>query len=149
MCIRDRERGLKVQVVYMTNHNDTQSRPHELLNGLWVVGIRHYPVISDFPDLAGSLGQKGEDVETVLKRALILYDEEEVTRFHAVSYTHLDVYKRQGIFCRPIANANEIPLDIIPPPKLTPTAIPSGKLCRVIAIIKSHIFLSLAASGPS
>ncbi|HOA32517.1 MAG: PIG-L family deacetylase [Clostridia bacterium] len=76
------ERGLKVQVVYMTNHNDTQSRPHELLNGLWVVGIRHYPVISDFPDLAGSLGQKGEDVETVLKRALILYDEEEVTRFH-------------------------------------------------------------------
>lgn len=76
------ERGLKVQVVYMTNHNDTQSRPHELLNGLWVVGIRHYPVISDFPDLAGSLGQKGEDVETVLKRALTLYNEEEVTKFH-------------------------------------------------------------------
>ncbi len=75
------ERGLKVQVVYMTNHNDTQLRPHELLNGLWAVGIRHYPVISDFPDLAGSLGQKGEDVETILNRALTLYDEEEVTRY--------------------------------------------------------------------
>lgn len=41
----------KVQVVYMVNHNDSESRPHELLNGLWAVGVRHYPVISAAPDL--------------------------------------------------------------------------------------------------
>lgn len=45
------ERGLDVQVVYLVNHFDTHNRPHEQLNGLWEVGVRHYPVISDFPDL--------------------------------------------------------------------------------------------------
>lgn len=75
------ERELKVQVIYMTNHNDTQSRPHELLNGLWAVGVRSYPIVSDFPDLAASLGKSGEDVETILTRALTLYDEDKVTEF--------------------------------------------------------------------
>ncbi len=45
------ERDLAVQVVYLVNHNDTHNRPHELLDGLWTVGVRHYPVISHFPDL--------------------------------------------------------------------------------------------------
>lgn len=40
-----------VQVVYMVNHNNTESRPHELLDGLWAVGVRHYPVIGAAPDL--------------------------------------------------------------------------------------------------
>ena len=43
--------GIKAQVVYMTNHNDNPVRNTELLNGLWAVGITHYPVISRFPDL--------------------------------------------------------------------------------------------------
>ena len=50
------ERGLNVQVVYLVNHflNTTGSarlRPHEQLDGLWTVGVRNYPVMSDFPDL--------------------------------------------------------------------------------------------------
>ena len=45
------EMGLDVQVVYLVNHNDTHERPHEQLNGLWTVGVRSYPVISEFPDL--------------------------------------------------------------------------------------------------
>ena len=45
------ERGLNVQVVYFTNHYDVHNRPHEQLNGLWTVGVKHYPVISEFPDL--------------------------------------------------------------------------------------------------
>lgn len=44
------ELGLNVQVVYFVNHNDSESRPHELLNGLWTVGVRNYPVIGDAPD---------------------------------------------------------------------------------------------------
>ena len=43
--------GIAAQVVYMTNHNDNPIRNTELLNGLWAVGIRNYPVISNFPDL--------------------------------------------------------------------------------------------------
>ena len=40
----------RVQVVYFTDHNNTPGRRHELLNGLWTVGVDHYPVISRFPD---------------------------------------------------------------------------------------------------
>lgn len=45
------ERGLAVQVVYVVNHFDTYNRPHEQLDGLWEVGVRHYPIIPQFPDL--------------------------------------------------------------------------------------------------
>lgn len=50
------ERGLNVQVVYLVNHYYFTSeyermRPHEQLDGLWTVGVRNYPVTSDFPDL--------------------------------------------------------------------------------------------------
>lgn len=46
------ERKLNVQVVYMTNHGnlDGSIRQHEMLNGLWAVGIRAYPVFGEFPD---------------------------------------------------------------------------------------------------
>jgi len=45
------ELGYKVQVVYLTSHWTEQPRPHELLNGLWTVGMRNYPVIGPFNDL--------------------------------------------------------------------------------------------------
>jgi LmbE family N-acetylglucosaminyl deacetylase len=44
------ELGYQVQVAYLTNHWAEPYRPHELLNGLWTVGVRAYPVIGDFPD---------------------------------------------------------------------------------------------------
>ncbi len=60
------ELGKKVQVAYFTNHWWEPYRPHELLNGLWTVGVRAYPVMSDFADqYAGSL-----------QEAQALYDEE-------------------------------------------------------------------------
>jgi LmbE family N-acetylglucosaminyl deacetylase len=42
------ERKKKVQVAYFVNHGLLRTR--ELLAGLWVVGISHYPLLSDFPD---------------------------------------------------------------------------------------------------
>jgi LmbE family N-acetylglucosaminyl deacetylase len=61
------ELGKKVQVAYFTNHWWEPYRPHELLNGLWTVGVRAYPVMSDFADqYAGSL-----------QEAQALYDEKE------------------------------------------------------------------------
>ncbi len=45
------DRGISAQVVYMTQHFDTHNRPHEQLNGLWAIGVRHYPVVGPFPDL--------------------------------------------------------------------------------------------------
>ncbi len=45
------ELGLAVQVVYFTNHFATYDRPHEELDGLWTVGVRSYPAMSEFPDV--------------------------------------------------------------------------------------------------
>lgn len=45
------ERQLAVQVAYFTNHNGAPKRRHEQLDGLWAVGVRHYPVIGALPDL--------------------------------------------------------------------------------------------------
>jgi LmbE family N-acetylglucosaminyl deacetylase len=50
------ERGYNVQVAYMTHHWNEPPRPHELLNGLWITGVRNYPIISEFIDrYAGSM----------------------------------------------------------------------------------------------
>ena len=45
------ERELQVQVVYLTNHrNENRARIHEMLNGLWAVGVTSYPVFGPYPD---------------------------------------------------------------------------------------------------
>ena len=46
------QRQLNVQVVYMTGHDNIcgSERKHEMLNGLWAVGVRTYPVFGAFPD---------------------------------------------------------------------------------------------------
>lgn len=41
------ELGYKVQIVYLTNHSGETYRNHELLNGLWMAGVRNYPIITD------------------------------------------------------------------------------------------------------
>lgn len=43
-------RGANVQVVYFTNHYDNPKRLHELLHGLYIVGIRNYPIMGIIPD---------------------------------------------------------------------------------------------------
>ena len=46
-----KERGYDVQVAYLTDHrNLTTVRTHEMLNGLWTVGVRNYPVFGSFID---------------------------------------------------------------------------------------------------
>ena len=45
------EQGRRVQVVYFTDHrNLTAHRVHEMLDGLWAVGVRDYPVFGPFED---------------------------------------------------------------------------------------------------
>lgn len=63
------ELGYKIQVVYLMKH--VYGRHHELINGLWTVGVRNYPVISEFEDkYCANLAQ-----------ALSYYPEEEVLEF--------------------------------------------------------------------
>lgn len=63
------ELKLRVQVAYLTNHKNF--RLHELLNGLWTVGIRAYPIISDFNDYYSES----------LEHAKTLYDEDKILEF--------------------------------------------------------------------
>lgn len=63
-----------MQVAYLIRHGKARNeymRTHELLDGLWAVGITAYPMISDFEDYwAGSLG-----------RAKEIYDEEDILAY--------------------------------------------------------------------
>ncbi len=45
-----KEKGYRVRVAYFVNHNNNIKRNHELLNGLWEVGITLYPIIGVYPD---------------------------------------------------------------------------------------------------
>ena len=44
------EKGLTVQTAFMTSHYSEPYRDHERLDGLWAMGIRHYPIVGDAPD---------------------------------------------------------------------------------------------------
>lgn len=51
MPLYAKEKAYRVQVVYLTDHrNLTHARTHEMLNGLWNVGITAYPVFGHFAD---------------------------------------------------------------------------------------------------
>lgn len=63
------ELGYKIQVVYLMKH--VYGRHHELINGLWTVGVRNYPVISEFVDKYCAN----------LEQAQSYYPEEEVLEF--------------------------------------------------------------------
>ncbi len=65
------ERGLRVQVVYLTSHPKEQPRPHERLDGLWLAGVKNYPVIGIIEDIPYSPIYS-------LEEAAKLYDFEEV-----------------------------------------------------------------------
>jgi len=46
------ERQLTVQTAFMVHHRGYPERSHERLNGLWAMGVRHYPILGQAPDTA-------------------------------------------------------------------------------------------------
>lgn len=78
------ERESEIQVAYMVNHNGEYYRPHELLNGLWELGVRRYPVIPDFPDI---YSWSHEHAKTI-------YDEKEILAYQTAL---IDKFKPQVI----------------------------------------------------
>lgn len=77
------EMQMDVQVAYVIQHFEVNGienhqRPHEQLDGLWTVGVRNYPVMSDFPDLyAQSKDRKTafSQAEKVFEAAGVSYDD--------------------------------------------------------------------------
>ena len=74
------EQGLKVQVAYIVQHfqvynTQNHQRPHEQLDGLWTVGVRNYPVMSNFPDLYA----ESKDRATAFSQALAVFESVGIT----------------------------------------------------------------------
>ena len=77
------EKELEVQVAYVIQHFEVNGvanhqRPHEQLDGLWTVGVKHYPVMSDFPDLYAQSKDRAvafSQAEKVFEAAGVTYDD--------------------------------------------------------------------------
>ena len=66
------EKGLRVQLVYFCSHTMNEPyREHEKLNGMWLQGVKNYPVMGTFPD------EYSMDLET----ALTQYNYDEAVQF--------------------------------------------------------------------
>ncbi len=81
------EMGLRVQVAYVVQHFEANGvanhkRPHEQLDGLWTVGVRNYPVMSDFPDLYA----ESKDRKVAFEQALAVYESAGITYNDFLSY---------------------------------------------------------------
>lgn len=66
------EKGLRVQLVYFCSHTANEPyREHEKLNGMWLEGVKNYPITGHFPD------EYSMDLET----ALTQYNYDEAVQF--------------------------------------------------------------------
>ena len=81
------ERQLNVQAAYVVQHFEAYGapdhrRPHEQLDGLWTVGMRNYPVMSQFPDLYS----ESKDRATAFSAAQKVYENAGFTYEDFVEY---------------------------------------------------------------
>ncbi len=79
------ERNCSIQVAYLTNHrNDTKARTHEMLNGLWAVGVRAYPVFGTFDEVNAENAGEAYDIyasQGISQEDLLAFTSEQIRRF--------------------------------------------------------------------
>lgn len=79
------ELDYQVQVVYLTiSRNHSTRRAHEMLDGLWTVGVRSYPVYSEFGDYKAPTMDKAYSIYKYMgveEDALLSYVVENIRRF--------------------------------------------------------------------
>ena len=94
------ELDCRVQVAYLTDHrNLTYGRTHEMLNGLWSVGVEAYPVFGEFSDfridsLQGTYDEYAS--QGVSKDKLLEYVVELLRRFRPQAVVGHDVNGEYG-----------------------------------------------------
>ncbi len=94
------ELDCRVQVAYLTDHrNLTYGRTHEMLNGLWAVGVEAYPVFGEFSDfridsLQGTYDEYAS--QGVSKEELLEYVVELLRRFRPQAVVGHDVNGEYG-----------------------------------------------------
>ena len=94
------ELGYNVQTVYLTDHQEGEPyRTHELLNGLWAVGVDIYPVLPDLPDFIQPTMEKtyqGYSWRGYTREMLLDYVVENVRRFRPLVAIGHDVEGEYG-----------------------------------------------------
>ena len=114
------EMGYNVQVVYMTGHrNMGMRRSHEMLDGLWAVGVRNYPVFGPFGDYntrsMAEAYQKYRD-KGISQEDILAFVVENVRRFRpkvAVGHDLLGEYGHgmHMVYADLLCKASEISMD--------------------------------------
>lgn len=79
------ERGYETLVVYLTNHRNCGTlRCHEILNGLWSVGVTTYPILGQFGDYFSRSKARAYEIHQIKgqsKDALLGFVVEQLRRF--------------------------------------------------------------------
>lgn len=110
----------QVQVVYLTNHRSyTDKRTHEMLNGLWAVGVTTYPVFGEFADFRiDSVSGTYERFRTqgVTKDDIVSYCVEQIRRFNPLVVVAHDFAGEYGhgqhrVYAECVAEALELSND--------------------------------------
>ena len=73
------QRELTVQTAFMVEHTGYPERSHERLNGLWELGVRHYPILGTAPDTAST--NFHECMQYYAKSAIDAWQTELIRRF--------------------------------------------------------------------
>ncbi len=97
-------KGARVQVVYMTDHRTgpyaTNTRKHEMLNGLWTNGVTAYPVFGTFEDfridsLQGTYDEYRDNYNTT-EEELLSWVVEQIRRFKPLVAVGHDINGEYG-----------------------------------------------------
>ena len=86
--------GKSVQTAYLVHHRNTVQRPHELLNGLWAMGVTRYPVIGEFADYPSRALEHAYTLYDT--QAMLAYQVEMLRRFQPDVVIGHDVYGEYG-----------------------------------------------------
>lgn len=114
------EQGLRVQVAYMTSHrNYTTLRTHEILNGLWAVGVDVYPVFGEFFDFRVDSLQGSYQVYAnhgITRDEIIGFVTEQLRRFKPLAVVGHDINGEYGhgmhrVYCDALMAAVELSMD--------------------------------------
>lgn len=115
-----REMGYNVQVVYMTGHrNMSMRRSHEMLDGLWAVGVRHYPVFGPYGDYNSTSKEAAYQTyrnKNISRDDILAFVVENVRRFRPKVAVGHDVYGEYGhgmhmIYSELLCEASECAMD--------------------------------------
>jgi len=114
------ELDYQVQVVYLTDHTcDSPFRIHEMLNGLWAVGVTTYPVFGEYDDFRPDTLEEGYaefESRGWTKEEMIGFVVEQIRRFKPLVVVAHDFAGEYGhgqhmVYADLVANALEITMD--------------------------------------